>query len=169
MSMHAQVAEAPSPDDSEYFLTSYLETLAMVERLHRLLLDVVKDEFERLGIIDINSVQALLLFNIGDNEVTAGELKTRGYYQGSNVSYNLKKLVECGYMHHQKCDVDRRAVRVRLTEKGRKIRNIIADLFQRHADGIMSREVLGSVQLPDINASLRRMERYWTDQIRYIY
>ena len=90
----------------------------MVERLHRLLLDVVKDEFERLGIIDINSVQALLLFNIGDNEVTAGELKTRGYYQGSNVSYNLKKLVEYGYMHHQKCDVDRRAVRVRLTEKG---------------------------------------------------
>ena len=71
-----------------------------------------------IGIIDINSVQALLLFNIGDNEVTAGELKTRGYYQGSNVSYNLKKLVECGYMHHQRCEVDRRAVRVRLTEKG---------------------------------------------------
>ena len=66
----------------------------MVERLHRLLLDVIKDEFERLGIIDMNPVQALLLFNIGDNEVTAGELKTRGYYQGSNVSYNLKKLVE---------------------------------------------------------------------------
>ena len=66
----------------------------MVERLHRLLLDVVKDEFERLGIIDINSVQALLLFNIGDNEVTAGELKSRGYYQGSNVSCNLKKLVD---------------------------------------------------------------------------
>ena len=102
----------------EDFLGAYLETLSMVERLHRLLLDVVKDEFERLGIIDINSVQALLLFNIGDNEVTAGELKTRGYYQGSNVSYNLKKLVEYGYMHHQKCDVDRRAVRVRLTEKG---------------------------------------------------
>ena len=63
----------------------------MVERLHRLLLDVVKDEFERLKILDINSVQALLLFNIGENEVTAGELKARGYYQGSNVSYNLKK------------------------------------------------------------------------------
>ncbi len=169
MSMHAKVAEAEAPDEADTFLTSYLETLAMVERLHRLLLDVVKDEFERLGIIDINSVQALLLFNIGDNEVTAGELKTRGYYQGSNVSYNLKKLVECGYMHHQKCDVDRRAVRVRLTEKGRSIRNIIAELFQRHANGIMSREVLGNVRLPDMNASLRRMERYWTDQIRYIY
>lgn len=169
MSMHAKVAPAPSLAGDEDFLGSYLETLAMVERLHRLLLDVVKDEFERLGIIDINSVQALLLFNVGDNEVTAGELKSRGYYQGSNVSYNLKKLVEYGYMHHQKCDVDRRAVRVRLTEKGRTIRGIIADLFQRHADGILSREVLGNIHLADMNASLRRMERYWTDQIRYIY
>ncbi len=169
MSMHAKVAPAPVSAEDDDFLGAYLETLSMVERLHRLLLDVVKDEFERLGIIDINSVQALLLFNVGDNEVTAGELKTRGYYQGSNVSYNLKKLVEYGYMHHQKCDVDRRAVRVRLTEKGRGIRAIIADLFQRHADGILSREVLGSVRLSDMNATLRRMERYWSDQIRYIY
>ena len=170
MSVHAKVARVPEPVAGvEDFLGAYLETLSMVERLHRLLLDVVKDEFERLGIIDINSVQALLLFNIGDNEVTAGELKTRGYYQGSNVSYNLKKLVEYGYMHHQKCDVDRRAVRVRLTEKGMQIRDIVASLFQRHAAGILGREVLGGMRLEDINASLRRMERYWTDQIRYIY
>ncbi len=169
MSMHAKVTPVREASGREDFLGSYLDTLSMVERLHRLLLDVVKDEFERLGVIDINSVQALLLFNIGDNEVTAGELKTRGYYQGSNVSYNLKKLVECGYMHHQKCDVDRRAVRVRLTEKGRGIRNIIATLFQRHATGILGREVLAGMRLEDINASLRRMERYWSDQIRYIY
>ncbi|MBP7240406.1 MarR family winged helix-turn-helix transcriptional regulator [Amaricoccus sp.] len=169
MSVHASVAKVPGPVLDGEFLGSYLETLSMVERLHRLLLDVVKDEFERIGIIDINSVQALLLFNVGDNEVTAGELKTRGYYQGSNVSYNLKKLVECGYMHHQRCEVDRRAVRVRLTEKGRHIRSVIAELFQRHAAGILSREVLGDMRLADINASLRRMEHYWTDQIRYIY
>ncbi|MBC7158022.1 MAG: MarR family transcriptional regulator, partial [Rhodobacteraceae bacterium] len=81
-------------------LDDYLESLALVERLHRLLLDVIKDEFERLNILELNPVQALLLFNIGENEVTAGELKTRGYYQGSNVSYNLQKLVEGGFMHH---------------------------------------------------------------------
>lgn len=169
MSVHAKVAPAEESSVDEEFFGAYLETLSMVERLHRLLLDVVKDEFERLGVIDINSVQALLIFNIGDNEVTAGELKTRGYYQGSNVSYNLKKLVECGYMHHQKCEVDRRSVRVRLTEKGREIRNIVAELFQRHADGIRGRQVMGDLSLTDINSSLRRMERYWSDQIRYIY
>ena len=72
------------------FMTHYLESLALVERLHRLLLDVIKDEFERVGVIEINPVQALLIFNIADNEVTVGELKSCGYYQGSNISYNLK-------------------------------------------------------------------------------
>lgn len=151
------------------FLTSYLETLSMVERLHRLLLDVIKDEFERLGLLDINSVQALLLFNIADHEVTAGELKSRGYYQGSNVSYNLKKLVESGYMEHKRCEIDRRSVRVRLSEKGQNIRNIVSELFGRHSTGILSKDVLGGANLESMNQVLRGLERYWGDQIRYIY
>lgn len=151
------------------FLSAYLDSLAMVERLHRLLLDVIKDEFERLGILDINAVQALLLFNIGEHEVTAGELKTRGYYQGSNVSYNLKKLVDMGYMHHQRCEIDRRSVRVRLTERGRHIREVVALLFARHAEGLERHGVLGIDGLDRVNHSLKRIERYWTDQIRYIY
>ncbi|MGQ0564805.1 MAG: MarR family winged helix-turn-helix transcriptional regulator [Gemmobacter sp.] len=150
-------------------MTGYLESLSLVERLHRLLLDVIKDEFERLGVLEINSVQALLLFNIGENEVTAGELKTRGYYQGSNVSYNLKKLVDLGYMHHQRSEVDRRSVRVRLTEKGRNLRAMLSDLFARHAEGLERRGIIGAAGMEEINTNLKRMERYWTDQIRYIY
>ena len=169
MSVHSQLASVPTETDASEFFSGYLDSLSLVERLHRLLLDVIKDEFERLGILDINSVQALLLFNIGENEVTAGELKTRGYYQGSNVSYNLKKLVDAGYMHHQKCEIDRRAVRVKLTEKGRQIRDVVRSLFARHAKGIEDREVLGPFGLGEINDALKRMERYWTDQIRYIY
>lgn len=156
-------------DSARSFMTDYLESLALVERLHRLLLDVVKDEFERLGMLEINAVQALLLFNIGDNEVTAGELKTRGYYQGSNVSYNLKKLVEMGYMHHQRCEIDRRSVRVRLTDRGREIRDVVAQLFERHAAGLESSGLLGEAGISPINATLKRLERFWGDQIRYIY
>ncbi len=150
-------------------MVGYLEALSLVERLHRLLLDVIKDEFERVGALEINAVQALLLFNIGDNEVTAGELKTRGYYQGSNVSYNLKKLVDMGYMHHQRCEIDRRSVRVRLTEKGRNVSTIVSELFARHAIGLESKGVLGPEGIEDITHSLKRVERYWSDQIRYIY
>jgi DNA-binding MarR family transcriptional regulator len=166
MSLHSPPALSA---EQKGLMAGYLDTLALVERLHRLLLDVIKDEFERLNLLEINAVQALLLFNIGDNEVTAGELKSRGYYQGSNVSYNLKKLVEMGYMHHQRCEIDRRSVRVRLTEKGRNIREIVGQLFASHAEGMESRGLLTVDGVDQINGTLRRLERYWTDQIRYIY
>ncbi len=151
------------------YLSHYMESLSLVERLHRLLLDVIKDEFERIGTLEINAVQALLLFNVGDNVVTAGELKSRGYYQGSNVSYNLKKLVDMGYMHHQRSEVDRRSVRVRLTDKGRAVRAAVQALFERHAEGLEGRGVLDGTAISALNASLRRLERFWADQIRYIY
>lgn len=169
MSVFSPVDPGPAGEINPGFMTTYLESLTLVERLHRLLLDVIKDEFERVGVLEINAVQALLLFNIGDNEVTAGELKTRGYYQGSNVSYNLKKLVEMGYMHHQRCEIDRRSVRVRLTEKGREIRDIVAKLFSNHAKGLETRGVIDMEGMNTITESLRRVERYWTEQIRYIY
>ena len=151
------------------FLVSYLDSLSLLERLHRLLLDVIKDEFERLGILEINPVQALLLFNVADNEVTAGELKSRGYYQGSNVSYNLKKLVELGHMHHQRSEIDRRSVRVRLTEKGRQVRGQLEELFARQSEIILRRALISIEDIETVNSSLKRMERFWTEQIRYIY
>src|SRR4029450_1098534 len=110
----------------------YLEALTLVERLHRRLLDVIKDEFDRRGRADINSVQALLLYNIGDKELTAGELRTRGYSLGSNVSYNLKKLVEIGFLDHQRSRVDRRSVRIKLTEKGREVCETVRALLEKH-------------------------------------
>lgn len=165
MTIHAPVLDGTQ----KALMAGYLDNLALLERLHRLLLDVIKDEFERLGILEINSVQALLLFNIGENEVTAGELKTRGYYQGSNVSYNLKKLVELGYMHHQRSEIDRRSVRVRLTEKGRRVRGMLSELFARHAEGLTKRGLVDAEGMENMNQSLKRMERYWTEQIRYIY
>jgi len=165
MSVHPKLPDGTG----DALMAGYVDALALVERLHRLLLDVIKDEFERLGIIEVNAVQALLLFNIGDHEVTAGELKTRGYYQGSNVSYNLKKLVELGFMDHQRCQIDRRSVRVKLTARGREIRDTVAGLFSRHAEGLESRGVIDADGIHDINAALRRLERYWSDQIRYIY
>ena len=160
----------PLPRDNDtVYLKDYLDSLAMVERLHRLLLDVIKDEFERLGVLEINAVQALLLFNIADNEVTAGELRSRGYYQGSNVSYNLKKLVDMGFMHHQRCEIDRRSVRVRLTDKGREVHRIVDELFKRHAELLSADPVLGNEHIRPINDALGSMERFWSDQIRYIY
>jgi len=145
----------------------YLEALTLVERLHRRLLDVIKDEFDRRGRADINSVQALLLYNVGDKELTAGELRTRGYYLGSNVSYNLKKLVEMGFLDHQRSRVDRRSVRIKLTEKGQEVRNIVDALYQKHVRTVEQVGGISSEEFTTLNKSLHRLERFWTDQILY--
>jgi DNA-binding MarR family transcriptional regulator len=167
MSVVAKIEKAEQRDESQLLQPRYLECLNLVERLHRQLLDVIKDELDRRGERIINSVQALLLFNIGDQELTAGELRTRGHYLGSNVSYNLKKLVESGYIHHERSDVDRRSVHVSLTDKGLEIRQAVAKLFDRHLESI---EAVGNVtadNFEDLNTSLRRLERFWLDQVRY--
>jgi DNA-binding MarR family transcriptional regulator len=145
----------------------YLESLALVERLHRRLLDVIKDEFDRRGRADVNSVQALLLYNIGDNEVTASELRTRGYYLGSNVSYNVKKLVEMGFLSHQRSRVDRRSVRIRLAPAGKEVHEIVSSLYEKH---IRTVQQIGGIDANDfdvLNQALMRLDRFWTDQIRY--
>lgn len=145
----------------------YLETLNLVERLHRQLLDVIKDELDRRDEREINSVQALLLFNVGDQELTAGELRTRGHYLGSNVSYNLKKLVDLGYIHHERSEVDRRSVLVRLTAKGEAVRDMLRELFGRHLGSLEAVGNVATADLEGLNASLRRIERFWIDQVRF--
>ena len=161
-----QQERTATPKD-EAFRAEYLQGLRLIERLHRLLLDVIKDEFDRQGGAELNSVQALLLYNIGDSELTAGELKTRGYYLGSNVSYNLKKLVDMGYLHYKRSETDRRSVRVSLTEKGKDACEVVHDLYQRQMGSI---EAVGQVKQEDmvaLNKALVRLERFWSDQIRY--
>ena len=167
MSVALDLGTRASADEEEDLKSRYLVSLKLVERLHRLLLDVIKDEFERLGRGDVNSVQALLLYNIGDAELTAGELTSRGYYLGSNVSYNLKKLVDAGYINHQRSTTDRRSVRVRLTDKGREVCEVVNGLYLRQLKSLQQVGGIGPNELETLNKALIRLERFWTDQIRY--
>jgi DNA-binding MarR family transcriptional regulator len=166
MSVAFDMARHRAPAD-ESFRSEYLQALRLIERLHRLLLDVIKDEFDRLGGADLNSVQALLLYNIGDSELTAGELKTRGYYLGSNVSYNLKKLVDMGYIHYKRSETDRRSVRVSLTDKGLEACEVVQKLYQRQLGSVEAVGEITSEDFRGLNKALVRLERFWSDQIRY--
>jgi len=169
--MMKTVAKAIEPAERqarfEHIQPHYLEALTLIERLHRRLLDVIKDEFDRKGRADINAVQALLLFNIGDKELTAGELRTRGYYLGSNVSYNLKKLVEMGFLDHQRSRVDRRSVRIKLTEKGKDVCETVRALYEKHVRTVEQVGGITADEFAGLNKSLHRLERFWTDQILY--
>jgi DNA-binding MarR family transcriptional regulator len=139
---------------------AYLEVISLVERLHRHFLEVVKLELEGLGVHDINNVQGMMLFNIGDAEMTVGELTLRGCYLGSNVSYNVKKMVENGYLTQQRSLHDRRSIHVRLTEKGTKLRDSLTVMHHRHAE-MLSQAALSAHDLQNAGVTLRRLERFW--------
>jgi DNA-binding MarR family transcriptional regulator len=120
----------------------------------------VKLELDGLGIHDINNVQGLMLFNIGDAEMTVGELTLRGCYLGSNVSYNVKKLVENGYLAQERSVHDRRSIHVRLTEKGAKLRDRLQQMHQRHV-AMLHQTPITKEDLQAATVTLRRLERFW--------
>lgn len=145
----------------------YTEAVLMIERLHRRFLDVVNTELERMKTDDINNVQALILYNINTEELTIGELTNRGFYLGSNVSYNVKKLVENGYLEQEKAPHDKRSVRIKLSEKGMNLCKRIDDLYQRNVD-MISKEIDAN-RLAELNKMLSTLERFWTDYINNSY
>jgi DNA-binding MarR family transcriptional regulator len=138
----------------------YLETISLIERLHRHLLEVVTLELDGLGIHDINNVQSMILFNIGDAEMTVGELTLRGCYLGSNVSYNVKKMVENRYLARERSVHDRRSIHVRLTKKGRDLRDRLSLMHQRHVE-MLSQTAITDADLQAVSDTLRRLERFW--------
>jgi DNA-binding MarR family transcriptional regulator len=139
---------------------AYVEVTALIERLHRRFLEVVNLELDRLSIYDINAVQALTLFNIGDAEMSVSELILRGCYLGSNVSYTVRKMVENGYLSQERSVNDRRLSRVRLTEKGTKLRDRLQGMYERHSQ-MLEEATLSDVCLRAAIATLRRLERFW--------
>src|SRR5579863_508405 len=140
--------------------TGYLEVISLVERLHRHFLEVVKLELDGLGIHDINNVQGLMLFNIGDAEMTVGELTLRGCYLGSNVSYNVKKMVENGYLVQERSVHDRRSIHVRLTDKGMQLRDKLSAMHERHI-AMLGQTSVTDDNLQNVITTLRRLERFW--------
>ncbi len=147
---------------------AYLQIIALIERLHREFLEVVKAELDRRSIRDLNNVQAMILFNIGEEELSVGELTIRGCYLGSNVSYNLKKLTENGYIEQTRSPHDRRSVTVCLSEKGRGLATALSELYSRHIAALDER-VLTRAELVQANDVLMRLERFWAGSLGYAW
>lgn len=143
--------------------TPYFDTIRMIERLHRYFLDVVKIELDHNNIEGVNSVQAMLMFNIGHEEMTIGDLTLRGYYEGSNVSYNVKKLTESGYIEQNRSIHDKRSIRVSLTEKGKALYKVLDTMFRRH-EGNQEGTNLTQESFRDAIQTLQNIERFWTAQ-----
>ena len=146
--------------------TAYYDVIQMVERLHRYFLDVVKVELDRKNIQDINNVQAMILHSIGHDQLTVGELTLRGYYLGSNVSYNVKKMGENGYIEQERSRHDKRSIRVSLTDKGKELHKLIDDMFERHEEKLEGTKLTDD-RLKETMDTLRMLERFWNAQVSF--
>ncbi len=146
--------------------TPYFDAIQLIERLHRYFLDVVKVELDRKALQDINNVQAMILYNIGTDDMTVGELTLRGYYLGSNVSYNVKKMTENGYIEQNRSKHDKRSIRVKLTPKGLDLYKALEDMFKRHDKQIEVTD-LSNERLSDLNKTMKMLERFWSSQTQF--
>lgn len=144
----------------------YYEAILLVERLHRHFLEVVKVELDAKGVQDINNVQALILYNLGQDEMTVGELTARGYYLGSNVSYNVKSMVEANYLVQERSPHDRRSVRVKLSEKGLELHKHLGGFFEKQIQMLDGAD-LKQEEMARTTESLRKIEKFWTSVINY--
>ena len=147
-------------------MTPYFDAIQLIERLHRYFLDVVKVELDRKGIQDINNVQSMILYNIGHDEMTVGELTLRGYYLGSNVSYNVKKMGENGYIEQERSVHDKRSIRVKLSDKGKDLYQILSDMFKRHEAQLEGTELTPD-RISDCSKTMQMFERFWSSQSQF--
>ena len=146
----------------------YIEAILLIERLHRRFLDVVKSELDRLKVEDINNVQTLILYNIGADQLTVGELTNRGYYLGTNVSYNVKNLVANGYLIQEKAPHDKRSTRVKLSDKGTALVSQMESLIERNVTELNKRDPELKT-LVETNKAMHQLERFWTDYMNRLY
>ncbi len=148
----------------------YFDTVMAMERLHRLFLEVVKAELDRMKILDINNVQCFILYNIGTNDLTVGEVSNRGYYLGSNVTYNLKKMVENGYIVQTQSAHDKRSSHVRLSEKGLKLYEQFDQMLGQQTKNLKHNGI-SDQDLKTLKSLLQRLEAFWnfslTHDLRY--
>lgn len=147
-------------------MSAYFESIQLIERLHRYFLDVVKVELDRRNLQDVNNIQSLILYNIGHDEVTVGELTLRGYYLGSNVSYNVKKMVENGYLEQERSVHDKRSIRVKLSDKGKELYAVLSEMLSAHEEKLKGTE-LTSERLKDFADTMQMLERFWTAQSQF--
>ena len=141
-----------------------VEIYTSAERVHRQFLELIQVELDVLGCRDINNVRTLILLNIGEDQMTASDLLWRGCYLGTNVSYNLKKLTETGYVIQKRSQHDRRVVFVRNSDKGLALCRRIQEMNERHiaalsAGGLTPEETEGC------RKTLRTLERFCTRAI----
>jgi DNA-binding MarR family transcriptional regulator len=146
--------------------TIHLEIVRIIDRLYRRYTDLMRVDLTRLGNEDVSPSQIMMLFTIGGGELSVRDLLDRGYYLGSNASYNLKQLVDGNYIEREISSRDRRSARISLSAKGQALCDEVRrchDSYHRE----IARDPVEARNLEVTYQVLRRLEDVWTATLRY--
>lgn len=145
-------------------MTIGLELPRLIERMHRLYLDVIAPALVRNGADDISPVQYMMMLHIGIGEISVRELVERGHYLGSNASYNLKQLTDRGYVERSASLRDKRSARVKLSQKGVDLLTSMRDV-DRNLSTTLYDEAGGAEALEVTYKALRALEMRWRNAL----
>ncbi|MBK18810.1 MAG: MarR family transcriptional regulator [Rhodospirillaceae bacterium] len=159
--------QADSDTGSEKDITEiYLQITRMIERLHRRHLDMLRFELDRIGVEGISAAQALMMTKIKGQSISVRDLVERGYYFGSNASYNIKQLVKCGFVIQERSPHDRRSMRLKLTDQGEDLCTQIEIAEAAHAKSL-AEDVGEMSEIAGASQVLRNLENTWSNYLRY--
>lgn len=136
---------------------SYFDLICSIERLNKLVADSVDAELGKMGLDEVSAVQALLLYKIGDQTMPIGEISSRGYYLGTNISYNLKKLIKAGYIKQTEADYDKRSSIIELTDKGLGFCDLLKKAFATHINTVKGEKI----DVNSILSNFRKLEMFF--------
>ena len=162
---HRARADGGSPRLEAMGIT-HIEIVRVIERLHRRSLDLIRADLIRAGVDDLSPSQVMMLLTIGRSELSVRDLIERGYYLGSNASYSLKRLVEAEYVIRTASERDRRSARIRLSEKGQKLCDMIKTI-DRTYHRLVTRNEEEIRELESTFRTLKRLEEAWSNAVRY--
>lgn len=144
---------------------NYFKTIVMIEHLHRLSLQVVKSELNKMKISDINNIQCFILYHLGMQEIIIADMINRGYYLGKNVSYNLKNMIKNGYVVKETKYNDNRSRSVKLSTKGIKLHKKLENLFIMQSKDFYSK-CMNKEDLDKFDNMLFKIENFFLDNIK---
>jgi DNA-binding MarR family transcriptional regulator len=109
----------------------YVQSITLLGTLHRFFLENIQIFLEEFHQSDLNATQALIIYHIGKNIFKVNEIVKNHFYEGSNPSYNLKKMLSAQYLTTSPSAHDRRVLFVALSDKGTLLYQSMDLFFQR--------------------------------------
>ena len=114
----------------------YIEAIHLCEKITQDFEELSQNILYSSGIEDLNATQAILLYKISlyKGNISPKEIGSKRYYNGTNVTYNLNKLKNKGYLEEKKSDIDKRKKNINITKKSDKIISLFDSHFNKQFD-----------------------------------